>query len=463
MSESHATPPASRPHLRLTPTTSVEEFDALADLFLGPSPAPSRESDDEATLSTPLEPAHTDPHEIGLPPTLREPEAPGPVPRPASIEVEAMLLGHLPVLASAWVRQHAAARAASLGGPVALVRLQAGTLTVELVGHDPADPANLAERAPMQAVATAYRHASAMLVRVDETAEPQLLESPAVTGVTVLSAADEAAVVGSYRVIKAASDGAGDRRITVAWMGSPPDRVEEARAKLDRAVEHFLTVELRHEPVTGRLDATTARTIYRGQCDLDIATLLRSLTMPTPHVGADVAADVVADVVPEVVVVPRGRVDRPAPPRPADAPQPAHSIAPPLKSEPEPASNAASAGACPLPGLTAVAVRCPDATTVQLALDGRGHLHLLALAEAGDVSPAEAVEHLLTAAAWARKHRDLLALALPRLASVDALQMHLLTDRPKHVRGLLDAEIRLHALTRINVAGRTHTATVELN
>ena len=477
MSESHATPPTNRPHLRLTPATSVEEFDALADLFLGPSAARDLPAADERSPLAGLdieslpEPS-PQPQPQSQPQPQPQPQAPRtPAPRPTSIGIEAMLLGHLPVLASAWVRQHAAARAASLGGPVALVRLQAGTLTVDLVGHDlpelaeSPDPqeANLPGD-PQSAVAAAYRHAASMLVRVDETAEPQLLESPAVTGVTVLSGADEAAVVGSYRVIKTACEAAAERPITVAWMGSVGDRVEQAQDRLNKAVEHFLTVELHHEPATGRIDATPARTIYRGPCDVPIASLLRAATAPRP----------------EVVVMPRPRDGQqratPSATRPPAAPaQPADRQATTSAAQPgtQPVTQPGAQPIAPvdrhgqpdflLPGLTPIPARCPDAQLVQLALDGRGHLHLLAIAEAGDVSPAEAVEHLLTAAAWARKHRELLALAMPRLTGSEPPQLHLLTDRPKHVRGLLDAEIRLHAITRINVAGRTHTATIELN
>src|SRR5262245_60178627 len=92
------------------PHPAHDEYDALTDLFLGEAPA----------------------------------ARPAPAPHPATslaepapaVCVEALVLGHLPVLASAWATQYARQRSVGLGGPVVLLKIRAGEATLDLVGRE---------------------------------------------------------------------------------------------------------------------------------------------------------------------------------------------------------------------------------------------------------------------------------------------------------------------------------------
>ena len=93
---------------------SDDEVDALADLFLGPTPAPSRVAQgSHPTLRLETAPISDDEDDAE--------ELAGESPL-----VEGLVLGHLPVLGGAWVRQYAATRARELGGPVGFIRLGPG-------------------------------------------------------------------------------------------------------------------------------------------------------------------------------------------------------------------------------------------------------------------------------------------------------------------------------------------------
>lgn len=469
MSDSPATRADGRPPLRLTPTTSVSEFDALADLFLGPASEPPADTDVPSDLPTDLPTESTsaalDDLELPDAPTSTASDAPAASDRQSAGKparkpgIEAILLGHMPVLASAWVRQHAAMRARELGGSVALIRLQGGTLTVDLIGDLIGDlsgnlsadrtgtegfSAQTPATTPAEAMALARRHASEVLIRVDETAEPELFGSRAVDRFTVLSGTDDAAVVGAYRALKAAGPLIDDRPVQVAWLASDEARLAEARQKLDTAVEHFLTVAVEHQQTTQRIDTSIASTIYRGPCTEPVKALLAALATAEPIARAAVEA----------------------PPRQAHT---SSEQAPTLsaRNEPKPrvVPQRSPTAASLIAGLTPINLTCPDATGIDFFTDDAGALHIAAIADMTRAfqSPAEAIEHLLAAKAWATKNSDLLARAVPSLRTAAEPEVHLITDQPKQVRGLLDTAIRLHALVLIGTGTNTQRATIELN
>ena len=89
------------------------EFDALADLFLDATPPVSVRFAPETAQ-----------------PESRETVVPA---APTTPEVEALILGHLPVFGSAWVTQYAKSVAERSQKPVALLRVQAGETWLDLV------------------------------------------------------------------------------------------------------------------------------------------------------------------------------------------------------------------------------------------------------------------------------------------------------------------------------------------
>jgi len=112
--------------------------------------------------------------------------------------------------------------------------------------------------------------------------------------------------------------------------------------------------------------------------------------------------------------------------------------------------------------LQPIALVCPDAPQVELAVSPQGGLHLLARVQD---TPGDALEQLAIARAWALKNHQLLAAAIPQfVASIASAPIeHLLTDRPAAIRQLLDSPLRIHLLTPVTVGTTTAWCSTPLN
>ena len=206
-------------------TNRAEDFDALADLFLSELPpvtiaaANSNARRDrsggpsqEARTPLPEQPAaHNLPvaKELLVATGLTNHHTPQPAKSSSSARIEAVLLGHLPVYAAAWVGQYARMRAAQLGGPVALLRVTGQWVRVELTGLAPQAATRFVETGDlMAALATAtgsnrgQAAAHGVLLCATASDEQRLVSAPAVQDITLLTGADEASTVAAYRVIK---------------------------------------------------------------------------------------------------------------------------------------------------------------------------------------------------------------------------------------------------------------------
>lgn len=415
-----------------------DEFDALADLFLGEDePAPA----DETTL----------------PPTTR----PTPAPIAATPTIEAIVLGHLPVLASAWVRQYAAHRANELGGPVVLIRVRASGTSVERL---PAGPIDRCERLS-DALAVSVPGAAGVVLQVDETAEPELGAIAQLDAITMLSGTDEAATVASYRVIKALA-AQSTCELRVVLMGSEPDAASRTFARIERAAASILDQPLTFGGSVHRIDAPRATTIYRGPTDQQLAGVLE-LIADAQAVPADGQASV-QTTPPADRLVPMPPAEPAAPTRPGPdeaAPRSARS-ARSRSTSAAVAPHAGNATSNPvrlaelLEGLSPIELACPHALAVELASDASGALHLLAYDELGPRGP---LESLAIAAAWATTNSQLLLAAAPALTGPVEPIEHLFVAQPSAVRHLLDAPIRLHLLASVAVENRRAWCEAPLN
>ncbi len=409
------------------------EFDALADLFLGPdgfeeAPMRSRASGEGA---------------------------------PAPIE--ALVLGHLPVLAPAWVKQYASFRASELGGPVALIRIAGSQVLIEWVGlSTTVTPASSLQ----EAVDMASAHARAWVLRVDEPLEPVLAgdSAGAVAALTLLSGTDEAAIVACYRALKglASDDSDGGPELGVVWMGSDQDKADQAMDKVRRACAAFLSRPVRNAGCVERIDTTASTVLYKGSAPslTDLLHALQNarpprheppapgqgiLRLATPQPIEDLdAADACDPQAASPVQGDRVGVS-------AERPVPA-----PAAKPPHPQSLSGH-----LPGLSTLPITCPDAPKVELAFDAAGRLAVLARA-LGEAPVPQALADLASAQAWAAKNAQLLRLALPTVKNVDAAA-HLLTDRPREARRLLDGPVQVHALLAVQIEGKTAWACAPIN
>jgi hypothetical protein len=491
-----------------------QAIDALAELLLT-GPQPPVQIDAQPAPEPDLEQASCAPAESSTSggPQLRIADDPAP---PAV--VEAVLLGHLPGFASPWVSQYAADLAQRHQG-AALLRLAESTVQVELFDVNPdlnrefdrqpdTNPLGEASDEPAGAdelVETLHDVGSAVgayLLLIDRPSDPvQRQRLLSIDHWTVLTSANDAAVVGCYRMLKSLLVGT-DRhpRISLMFMGCNDAEAASAVERINRAAAEFLDapiemcgVRRRMRPAprqhAGRFAAPSHEKLWAAVTE----TILPDITAPSPAAAAD----------PEPIFTLDPQLDSPdaAPPKPdaeclgsaeteasgspapttrsappavrESAPPPPPTPAPEPEPEPEPesddAENDTSSLARHIPGLTPLAARSPRHPQVELAVDAAGRLHLLLQTfgsgggSGGGDDTTAALATLNATRSWLTEHRQLIALTAPdrRLDLDQSPQAHLLTDQPAAAAEFLFAAppdqrpFRLHLLTQVTVAGRT--------
>lgn len=444
------------------------EYDAIADLFLSEAatlePA-TLEAAPRLRLAQESEPAALTGTAVSLPSS--KPAGP--------LRIEGLLMGHLPVLGGAWVTQYAKHAADQGRQPVVLVRVQAGTLSVDLVlprGTPTKVNSRIGSGSQGEDLSQALTHAASeaahWLVRVDEIDEPELMALPQVRNVTLLTGADAAAVVASYRTIKnlmaALDTREGAPELGLAIMGAGEEGASEAEQKIRNAVKTFLATDLKPAARVGRVGACSTVALYRAASDLSLGKVFDLVTQ------ASQAASQVVEPKPARGPGQPTSAPTPAAPSPASTHSPVGSpatgVSPPALSSPE--APMSRAHAAELLGLRSLPSECPYAPGVILAGGEGGTLHLIIAARGagGDCSMDEGVRRLLTAAAWADDHAGLLENAhAESLAAVRANGpiLHLLTGDAKSARGLLDTGVKVHLVATAKAEGRQVMLTHQLN
>tara|TARA_R110000782_G_scaffold39714_6_gene92097 strand:- start:1381 stop:2883 length:1503 start_codon:yes stop_codon:yes gene_type:complete len=488
------TPPTARPNIRLT-GTEQSEHDALAELFLGDAPyapapmgsAQSARDDRPAAADQPIPPTPARPERPergrfeGSAVRAERPDAhdtsePG-AERPV---VELVILGHLPVRASLWVRQYACLSARKRSETVALVRSAGGSVSIDVItGRTAAqiEPVDSVE----DGVTIATTAASRVVLRVDETAEPELLERAGIDEVTILTGADEAAVVASYRLIKTLVATLDDRldpeagpRVRVAVMGNPGPEIDAARQKITRACTAFLDRPVEILDASGRIDATGTVTVCRSDAD-DAATGVLDALLGAPDRPRRPTPTATTPAHPAGLRLTEHHQDEPADPQPGTVPAPAPEVVVLAGATNAPSEPPAEVRitrlreplACLIEGLTPVEARCPAAPGVELACDASGRLHAVCTDDRG---AGEAVAALLAASAWARANLGLLIRAEPGIAipsadprEYDDAYLHLLARRPSAARGVLDTDVTVYALAAVIAGGEEIMVATPLN
>jgi hypothetical protein len=430
--------------------SAASEYDALADLFLA----------DET-------PARANKRHVG-PRLVRpddEPEparAPQPKSSRATPHIEGVLVGHLPVLASAWLTQYARFQADSAHEPVALLRIHGDQALLDVVMPGGVKPPPSAAAKPGESMRAVIQRAAATwrrwIVRVDQGQEPELLGLESLSSVALLTGADDAAVVSSYQLMKglgsvAASDSTAPS-LRLVIMGAADVRAGDAEQSLRRAAGTFLGRTIDSAVRVGKIGSSMAVQVYHGSSDLSIAEVL-DIIASSRHKAPQTAARPTPNI-------PKIEVPRIAPGTIAPRPIPLNGSArAPIPLVPAPPTATPRALADQIPGLKSLSLDCPYAPGVELAAAPDARLHLVAGAN-GTLSVSEAAQRLLTAAAWANDHAKLLHAACPTLKQVDPV-LHVVTTHAKEARGLLDTGMRVHLLSRVEVNGAVGWAVSDLN
>jgi hypothetical protein len=442
--------------------------------------------------------------------------------------IEGLVLGHLPVFASAWGTQYAKHVAQSTGEPVALLRFTTGRASLDLYhagaerGLEGLASDGNAQRTLEASIALASTLSPRWIIRLPDATEPELVDA-SVDFVTLLTGADEAAVVASYRTLKGlAGDGSREREPRHAWrlavMGADPVKANEAGQKVRRAVETFLGSELEMVPCVARIGSLRAALVFDAPTAMGwreaIAAIRRASQRPDPR-DPPSRRSALTDPAP----TPGSAAPLPPPTAPRTAPH----TSPPAGSASGGAMDAGVKGA----GFTPMTFTHVPARSVGSATQGRGLpryeqrpgtaekatagaakgvVNGVGRGAAGDdqarngsgesgapgwlpglrVSKAKcpfvghielatdergalhliardgvtsSVQDLYTVAAWAREHEALLRLADDAIRDASAITLHVLTTTPSAHRRLLETEVRVHAMARAGSAW----AVIDLN
>ncbi len=420
---------------------ATAEADALAELFLGGSLGPSSPGIDPR--------ARTSIHgRAGDEPEVPDPAEQSDPGQTARTWIEAIILGHLPILGSAWVAGYAGALAERLESPVGLVKVRGGYLSIEVFGLalGRASPeSDLAD-----ALAPLIGRGVRWLVCTDTADEPALIYGCRPDGVTMLTAAEDAAVVGSYRAIKellehdpALSAGMGwpeNAEVTIALAGASPQRASAAGDKLRSAVRTFLGREVHVAVCPQRIGPRPSECIFRGCWDQGAQELVSQLRKAAaPRASAPASG--------------RGAAAASEPPTtaPARKAPPQTSYAPQVSSHPLTTL---------IGGLTPLNAVCPYAPEVELAWGDHGDLHL--------VCSPDSLSSLTTASAWARAHAGLLLAACAGMGGCVKpgnleITCHVLSENATRVRRLIETDLRVHLVVRGEADGRPYAVTRVLN
>lgn len=288
---------------------SGDNFDALTDLFLGevgrrrrddrensPPAAASPESRPMLRLAGlgPTDEAEPEPVEDAEPAKPAEPQ-----PRREPL-VECLVVGNLPVLASAWASQYVREVARASDCPVAFVRAQAGFVTLELVGEtQAAEPSNVITVADLDAALhLAAQTTHRWVVRVDPADEIAAAGRGSMRLVTLITGPDDAARLGAYGTLKELSSrlpaDASGPMVRVAVMSTSPEQADAAGRKVVETVRQHLGRDVQHAVCSARIAASRpARLLFNGKLDCPVSAVLERLEIAVqggPAVGGAGAA-----------------------------------------------------------------------------------------------------------------------------------------------------------------------------
>jgi hypothetical protein len=383
------------------------------------------------------------------------------------VPIEGVLVGHLPVMGGVWVTQYAKHVADRDHRVVALLRVQAGQVSIDVfTPRSASSPASsrigeMRSAGLAEAIRDARARAEAWLVRVDEASESELIAAPAVTHLTLLTGADDPAVVASYRTIKSLQQPTESREeplpIGIAIMGSDDERAAAAEGKLQRAASNFLGRELASAARIAKVGACTTTNLFRGEVPggsgtpQSIADLLASLQAPQTRAGPtshqhSASSHAQADA---YGTQPAHASHEAA----GGASRGAHAAIEQKPAAEGPAAGEAGSFAGLLGGLEPLSFRCPYAPSVELAVGAAGVLHLVSPMQEGGAGP------LLTAAAWAQSHAQLLEAARPaslNMTHPDGPVLHVITSDAKAARPMLDTGVRVHLVLKVGETVTLH-------
>ena len=368
-------------------------------------------------------------------------------PSPIRSSVDLLLLGHLPVQGGLWLIPYAGRE--SSGGIGALIRMHDDTVDLAIVGDIDVDisQCNSLEDA-FEILGAKVRN---WMVQPPSDADSTALLHCDADRITLLSGADQAAVVGAYRLLKGLVVASGNIEATptmnLVIVGTEERAAQDAANRIVQTAHHQLGVQL---SVSQPLPAmgSTSRVASQGSFPrtsgvVDILTRIRAASQRTPEPQKMQDVEQTIPLTPRPVV----HIDEPV------IEEPVIETPPMVTQEKRKKQTFASY----VEGLIGIKPRCPEHEEVELAIDTDGKLHVLADAE--DFRDATIVS------GWAMRHRELITMACGAM-EIDTShtpQQHVFTDNALLVADLHGTDLALHLLTEVEVDGHTGWFCTPLN
>lgn len=358
---------------------------------------------------------------------------------PASVDL--LLLGHLPVQGSLWLVPYAGRE--SQGGIGALIRMHEDTVDLAIVGESTLDISQCESLDDaFDIIASAV---TCWMVQPPSDVDSTSLLHCDADRITLLSGADQAAVVGAYRLLKglvlASSNTEENPPMNLVIVGTEERAANDAANRIVQTAHHQLGVQLSVShplPAMGSGSRVGSQASFqRSSSIVDILSRIRA-----------VSTEVSEESQPSMPVTPRHAVEIEEPV--TDSPMNDAADTPRQEmSHPSLASH--------VDGLIGLKARCPGHEEVELALDTQGRVHVLADAE--DFRDATIVS------SWVTQHRDLIAMACGGI-EIDASatpKQHVFTANAIMVADLHGTDIALHLLTEVEVEGHRGLFSTPLN
>lgn len=355
---------------------------------------------------------------------------------PSKPSIELLLPAHLPVQGGLWLIPYAGREAGA--GTVVLVRMHEETIDVAVIGAGSID---LFGCTSMEEVLerTEKKHVH-WIVQPPADADPTSLLHCDADRVTLLSGADQAAVVGAYSLLKGLITSANDNEsfpvMRLVVVGAEDKSATEAARRIVQTAELQLGVYVEVGPALPAMGSTcnvvSQVSFTRESNVVDLLGRIRSAHDVEEQLATTARFEHPA-VKEQESVAPDETVEKPV------------NVAEDTRQEESIVSQERTDYASHVDGLLAIAPRCPEHDHVELAVDTDGRLHVLA--DANDLRDASIVS------SWIVRHRALVSMACGGLKLDETLMpvQHIFTDDAVSVADLHGTDVRMHLLVEIVV------------
>ncbi len=379
--------------------------------------------------------------------------------------IELLLPAHLPVQGGLWLVPYAGREAAD--GLSILLRMHEDTIDIAAIGQGELDLSSCDSLdSVMACIGAEVAH---WIVQPPSDAVPTSLLHCDADCVTLLSGADQAAVVGAYRLLKGLITASGSAveipSIRLVIVGAEERAAGDAASRIIQTAHHQLDVQIEVGlplPAMGSTSRVISQvSVSRTRNIVDLMSCLRN-SFATPEDIQTTHRFEHPTPEHQEPVHPTPEHHTPDHQEPATVQESIKMVEPRVaRAEPQPTLESVSiptdSYVSHVDGLVSIAPRCPEHEHIELAVDGNGCMHVLANAE--DFRDCAIV------AGWCSRHQKLIVMACGGIGinTEESPIQHLFTDDAVSVADLHGSGVRLHLIADVEVEGKAGTFSTPLN